>query len=391
MGVGIVVPVLPMFAREFDVGVFAVSVLIAVYSGVRMASNIWAGWLSDRIGTRRAIAIGAVITAVASLATAAVGSYGQLLALRAVSGFGSAVFFTALLALVVQLAPVDQRSRAVGLLHGAFLLGIAAGPSVGGALAEPLGVRWPFVIYAGFCAAAALLALLRLRERTGAQDPQTAGALTIGQTLRAGQTLLTESAFVAAIVMMVVARWAVTTVRFTLAPFFALDVLGASTLAIGVGLTIAMVGHAAVLWPAARFSDTVGRRALGAPAYLGFAALTAVIGWTAGVPVFMIVMGLFGAGTGLTSLTPPAVVADVVPQRHTGVGVGLLNTAGDLGGVLGPLVSGGIAQMAGYSWGFGSCAALLALGGLVALRMSETRPTAVPAPLMPPARGATSG
>ena len=91
-------------------------------------------------------------------------------------------------------------------------------------------------------------------------------------------------------------------------------------------------------------------------------------------------MALYGVATGLTSVTPPAVVADVVPVERTGVGVGVLNTAGDLGSVLGPLVSGWLAQQYGYGWGFGISAVLLAAGGVAALLMRETLPARAGSP-----------
>ncbi|MBA2729894.1 MAG: MFS transporter [Euzebyaceae bacterium] len=99
-------------------------------------------------------------------------SYAALVAFRGAGGFGSALFFTALLTLVVRSVPPQRRGRAVGTLQEAFLFGIAFGPSVGGVLAEPLGLRWPFAIYAVFCATAGLVAL-RFLPRTEAMPSPT--------------------------------------------------------------------------------------------------------------------------------------------------------------------------------------------------------------------------
>jgi dipeptide/tripeptide permease len=44
--------------------------------------------------------------------------------------------------------------------------------------------------------------------------------------------------------------------------------------------------------------------------------------------------------------------------------------------VLGPLVSGYLAEHLGYGWGFGAAAAFLVIGGVYALRMRETLPSA---------------
>ena len=394
LGFGLVVPVLPLFIRAFDVGLFAVTGVVAAFSAVRLVSSVYTGGLADRIGGRRAVGYGALIVAVSSVALAAAPNYWTALAARGVGGFGSALFFNALLTHVVRIIPADYRGRAVGALQGAFLFGISFGPIVGGVLAEPLGLRWPFVIYGGFCAAAGIVSLLFLRAdpieaedtrtvlepedfaEAGPTNPKPHGLAT---TLRLTREFCRDSAFVAALVMMAASRWAATGVRFSLVSVFATEVVGATATVVGLALGLAAFTQLAVLWPTGRIADTVGRRVVAAPAYLFYAVVASALVFANSVGLFLLMMALYGIGTGLTSVTPPAVVADVVPTARTGVAVGVLNTAGDLGSVAGPLVSGWLAQSFGYSWGFGASGVVLALASLVALTMRETLPSRQPA------------
>ena len=374
LGFGLVVPVLPLYARQFGVGLFAVTAVVSTFAGVRLLSNVYAGALADRIGTRRAVGFGALFVAGSSLLIAGAPSYWFLLLFRGIGGFGSALFFNALLSMIVRVAGPERRGRAVGMLQGSFLGGIAFGPSVGGLLAEPLGLRWPFAIYAVFCAAAGVVALVWL-PRTGDAPPGTPRRPGLRGTILTARELCVDRAFLAALVMMAGSRWAATGVRFSLVPLFGDEVVGASASVIGFALTLAAVTHLLVLWPTGRIADTVGRRALAAPAYLAFAVIATGLAAATSVPLFLIAMGLYGVGTGLTSVTPPAVVGDVTPSERTGVGIGVLNTAGDLGSVLGPLVSGALAEALGYGWGFGASGVLLAVGAVFALRMRETLPS----------------
>jgi MFS family permease len=400
LGFGLVIPVLPLFARAFDVGLFAVTAVVSVFAGVRLVSNLYTGALTDRFGTRSAIGWGAVIVALSSLLIATAGSYGQLLAYRAAGGFGSALFFNALLTHVVGLVGPERRGRAVGGLQGAFLFGISFGPVVGGLLAEPLGLRWPFAIYAVFCAAAGTVALLFLpREPSGAAPTSSADAAPtdaargaadepvaaeppaqeprprgVRQLLRASAELCRDRTFLAALVLMAASRWAATGVRFSLVPVFGVEEIGASTLVMSIGLTLAALTHLAVVYPAGRIADTQGRRALSVPAFFSFGVVAMALAFTADVTSFLIVLALYGVATGFTSVTPPAIVGDVVPASRTGMSIGVLNTAGDLGSVLGPVISGLLAERLGYPWGFGASAALLLVAGAVALRMRETLP-----------------
>lgn len=388
IGFGLVVPILPLYARAFGVGLFAVTAVVSVFAFVRLISHLYTGSLSDRIGARRAIGIGALVVAVSSLLTATAPNYWALIVFRGAGGFGSALFFNAILSLVVSSVPSALRGRAVGLLQGAFLFGISIGPSVGGLLAAPLGLRWPFVIYGLFCLAAAAVAMVFLPKvgrpgrghveaAEGAEGEPVAAvpaaAVTgIGPLIRAAGGLCRDRAFVAALIMMAASRWAATGVRFSLVPVFGDEVVGASAQIIGFALTLAALTHLAMLWPAGKAADTLGRRAVGIPAFFVFAVIAAFLGFADTVPLFLLAMAAYGIGTGLSSVTPPAVVGDIAPPEQTGVAVGALNTAGDLGAVLGPLVSGWLAERAGYPWGFGASAVLLAVAGLYAIRMRET-------------------
>jgi MFS family permease len=377
LGFGLVVPVLPVFALEFGVGLFAATAVVSSFAAVRLLSNPYSGTLIDRIGARRGVGYGALIVAFSSLLTGFSQSYAQLVVFRGFGGFGSALFFNALLALVVRSVGAEQRGRAVGLLQGGFLFGMTVGPLVGGVLATPLGLRWPFLIYAGFCGAAGLVGLRYLPQPAAArQAGAQAGARPAGSSLLTTWTtarrLCADPTFTAALVMMAASRWAATGVRFSLVPLFGEQVVGASPLVLGMSLTIGAIAHLLAVWPAGKVADTVGRRALAVPAYLFFAVIAAVVGLATTTTSFLVVLALYGVGTGLTSVTPAVVAGDVVPAAETGTGIGVLNTAGDLGSVLGPVVSGFLAEAAGFGWGFGVSAGLLAVAAVFAARMPET-------------------
>lgn len=409
LGFGLVVPVVPEFARSFGVGLFAASAIVAAFPAVRLVSNLATGALADRMGRHRAVGWGAMIVALSSALSALAPSYVAFLLARGAGGFGSALFFNALLSLVVTAVPATQRGRALGMLQGSFLFGIAFGPSIGGMLAEPLGLRWPFAIYAVFCAAAGLVAFAFLARpedaapaRPGDDDAEApeneastaaSGAMAGGEEapsapaagrrraaprdgagLAAARQLLRTRELRAALLMMAASRWTLTGVRFALVPLFAREVVGASPSMVGFALTLASATHLALVWPAGRAADTIGRRALAWPSYLLFAAVTLALGWARGTGTFLLALAVFGIATALTSVTPAAVVGDVAPEGRSGTAMGVLNTAGDLGSVLGPLVCGWLASALGYRWSFASAAALLALASVAALRMRETLP-----------------
>lgn len=376
LGFGLVVPVLPLFAQRFGVGVFGATLVVSTFAGVRLLSNLYSGRLSDRLGARRAVGYGVLIVGVSTLFVAYSPSYLWLLVFRGVGGFGSALFFTALLALVIGHVGPTQRGRALGLLQSAFLFGMTVGPFLGGALAEPLGLPGPFLVYAGTCGIAGVVALTFLPRVPADDAPPTRAHEGLAATWRTTRRLCADPTFVAALVMMAAVRWSATGVRFSLVPLFADQVVGLAEGPVGYAVGVAAVAQLAVAWPVGKAADTLGRRPVSIVAYLVFGTVAALIGLATTPAAFFVVMALYGAATGLASVTPGAIVADIVPREETGLGIGVLNTAADLGSVVGPLVGGLLADLGGYPWGFGTAAAVLFVAAGFAVRMGETLPSA---------------
>src|SRR5699024_11612589 len=92
VGFGLVSPVLPAYARSFDVGVAAASVVVSAFAFFRLVFAPAGGALVVRLGERPVYVAGLVIVALSSLATADRKSYVQLLVVRGLGGVGSTMF-----------------------------------------------------------------------------------------------------------------------------------------------------------------------------------------------------------------------------------------------------------------------------------------------------------
>src|SRR5438270_9105469 len=67
LGFGGIVPVLALYARSFGVTQSAIGVAIAVYGLARFLVALPAGQLADRVGRRKALALGGLVTAAGNL------------------------------------------------------------------------------------------------------------------------------------------------------------------------------------------------------------------------------------------------------------------------------------------------------------------------------------
>nr|WP_269778641.1 MFS transporter [Microlunatus antarcticus] len=132
--------------------------IIDGYTLLFAALLLSAGNLADRIGARRAFALGVVVFGLASVACAVAPSAEALIAARCVQGVGAAVMLPASMALVRAAFPDGPaRARALGVW--------AVGGAVAGLVGQPLGGllttadwRWVFLINVPVCLA--MLALL---------------------------------------------------------------------------------------------------------------------------------------------------------------------------------------------------------------------------------------
>jgi EmrB/QacA subfamily drug resistance transporter len=123
--------------------------------------------LGDRLGRRRLLAGGLALFALASAACALAPTAGWLIAARAVQGAGAAFVMPLALTLVTHVFPAERRGAALGALQGLTGLAVAAGPVVGGAVAQGIDWSWIFWINVPIGLATVPLVLARIPESTG--------------------------------------------------------------------------------------------------------------------------------------------------------------------------------------------------------------------------------
>jgi MFS family permease len=371
LGYGIVAPALPVLARSFDVGVIAASVVVSGFAVVRIAFAPVSGRLLGRLGELRVFCGGLVIVALSSVACAVAGTFAQLLLFRAAGGVGSTMFTVAETALVIRLAPPGLRGRAAGACGTGFLLGIIAGPVLGGPLAVA-SLRASFLVYAALLAVAAVTAAGLLRDRSWAPS-SSEPTVTVTFT-----SAVSHPTFRAALMADFLNGWTVYGVRLALVPLFVAEALHRSSTWAGVALTAFALGTGACLQLGGRWSDRSGRRA---PVLAG-SAIVAVTGLALGfctsVAALVVVSLLAGAGTGLMTPSVTAAAADVIAARardaHGGAAVAGFQMVGDAGAVVGPVVAGILVERAGYAAGFATTALIALVAFVCWLRVPETRP-----------------
>mgnify|MGYP003604328424 FL=1 len=367
IGFGLITPVLPSFARSFDVGVTASSIIVSAFAFFRLIFAPAGGRLIAKFGERPIYITGLLIVAISTGATAFAQSYWQVLLFRSLGGIGSTMFTVSAVALIVRLAPPTIRGRVSSAYGSAFLLGGIGGPVLGGLLGN-LGLRIPFLVYAValVIAAAIVAAMIRTEALRPAADAPQRAVFTVREALQ-------DSAYRASMGSAVANGWANFGVRNAILPLFATAVILDEPWVAGAALAVFAAGNAMGLTFSGRLSDRIGRRPFIIGGLLVSGLATMITGWVGTLPLLILVSAVAGLGAGVLNPAQQASIADIVRHdRNGGPAIAAVQMSSDLGSIVGPIIAGVLVDEGSYGLAF----AVTGLIGLLAvipwLRARET-------------------
>lgn len=373
VGFGVVVPVLPVFARSFGVDNFAVGAVISAFAVMRLATSPLCGPMVVRFSERAVLAVGIGIVAVSSALSGLAQSYVQLLVFRGAGGIGSAMFTVSAMTLLLGTVEPGQRGRAMGAYQGGFLIGGMAGPAIGGLLAR-ISLTAPFFFYAATLAVAGMVGLALLPRSVGTTaapaepDPDAPPAPSFARVLR-------DPRYQAACLANFAQGWTSFGVRSALVPVLIVDLLGYGPTWIGTAFALAAVAQTVMLVPAGRVVDSIGRR----PALIvGGLTCALAIGLIAYSPNLVVLTGclmVYGAGAAFLGTAPAASVGDAAGPGRSGTPIAVFSMCSDAGAIIGPLLAGVLADAISYPAAFGIGAVLLLAGAIVAVRVPPGVPS----------------
>lgn len=158
---------LPAIARELHTSA-AVTIWVAnAFLLVDAVGLLSFAALGDVIGYRRVYLLGLIVFTLSSLGCALSRDMGFLIGMRGVQGFGAAAMLSVGPALYRTIFPARLLGSALGLSALVVAFGLAAGPSIGGAILAVLNWPWLFVFNVPLGVAASALAYKALPRTPG--------------------------------------------------------------------------------------------------------------------------------------------------------------------------------------------------------------------------------
>lgn len=382
LGFGMLIPVLPRYAKAFGVSLAVVGLVQLVFGLTRFSFGIVGGVFVDRFGERASAVTGLLIVALSSYAAGFAVNFPQLVFARGFGGAGSALFIAGLQNRIIRIIEPEAMGRAAVANRATFLIGIGLGPLLGGLVSHSFGLAAPFHFYATGLLVAAVIGWFVMADEGEAVERVKRPPL---EALRAARPLFSDLRYVIALAATFAAWWTISGPAQFIGPLFAAGELGLGDAQIGLAATMISVGEAMVLPFVGKTADRYGRKVVLLPALAASVVATVLMGRVSEAWAFFGLMSLMGASIASISVAAGALLADSIPRHGSGAAVGLGQMAGDLGYLISPVATGSIAEHQGFPTAYAVAAIPAGIVFLAAMRLprgirarSEAEPIELP-------------
>jgi EmrB/QacA subfamily drug resistance transporter len=178
----ILIVCLPLLARVFHTDPSVIGWVNIAYLTTSQSLGLILAKVGDAKGRKMVYMTGLCFYTLGILACSVAQGPLQLILARAIQGVGAATGWTLTMAIAVAVFPSSERGKALGILAGAYSVGLVIGPVVGGFILDALGWRAVFWLRLPLVMAALVMAGLVIKEQKSGNSNfrlDGSGALTL--------------------------------------------------------------------------------------------------------------------------------------------------------------------------------------------------------------------
>ncbi len=344
IGVGIIVPLLPVYAEEMGATGLWVGIIFSGFLLARLIFMPFVGRLSDKKGRKPFIAVGLFSYALISLGYVWAESVGELALVRMLHGLAAALVLPIAVAYIGDITPKGKEGVSMGSFNIALFLGFGLGPLMGGVLKDYWSMNSAFFAMGGLAFIALILVLMFLPEIKMRERRFKGKAVSF--------RLMFESRVLKGLLIFRLVNALGRGSIICFLPLYASDVLKLSGSQIGIVISILVLLIAFLQSPFGALADRLNRRNL---IVLGSIIGSLCLLWIPFTHSFgeLIVVGSLMGISGAIAI--PAAVAIMVGEGSSygmGSAMALFNMSMDLGQLMGMLIGGLIFDFLGLSYIF---------------------------------------
>jgi MFS family permease len=361
-------PVLPAFAADLGALPEMIGIIVAASTITGVFFKLPSGALSDVLGKKRMMVLGALFFAVPPFAYAFVNDPWSLLTLRFVHGFATAIFSPVASAYVASLAESGRGAR-LGWFSSGNDIGATAGPLIGGFVLY-FTASYPATYLAVGAIGVLTLAVVLMLPDIDRPAREAKTFVLRAAEFRQGlaEVLRTPPIFLAAGIEAVMYLGYGAFLGFL--PIYA-KTAGLNDAEIAIALGSQLVAAMLAKPVTGRLSDRMGRKPVIVIGLLLCALALPLIFRSASLATFVLTAPLLGLGVGAVTPVTNALIADLASAKRLGAAMGVFGTIWDIGEAAGPMLAGFLIGGLGYASTFDLLAAMsvaVAIGFVLLVR-----------------------
>lgn len=373
IGFGIVIPILPYYAKSFGASAFQLGLLMMTYSLMQfLIAPIW-GSVSDRVGRRPVLLLSILGTSLSLALLAKASTFGWLIVGRTLAGVFGANISTAY-AYVTDITTPENRAKGMGLIGAGFGIGFIIGPAIGGVL-SPYGYSVPILFASAMALGNVILGYFALPEPNTNRDLRAQNRIR-RMSMIAWQSALGKRETRLPIVLFFILTWAATQMEISFGIFlfdrFHWDARRAGILLAAMGFTMALMQGGLIGRLAKRYGEW---NLIPIGAVLSATALVLFGGAHVATTIYTALF-ILAVGNGMLQPSLSSLVSKGAEEHERGAILGVFQSAGSLARIIGPLIAGALYDHLSIGAPFFAGALLISIIAVAAfsIRGSATRP-----------------
>ena len=345
MGMGIIAPILPIYAEELGATGFALGVIMAAYAVSGGMLQPFVGSLSDRYGKKGFLIAGLMMFAMTGYVYTVAGSVTQLVLIRFFHGVGSAMIIPIAMAYIVE-SSEGQVGRFMGWFNIAIFAGIGAGPVLGGFFLDLWGKNAGFYAMAGLSLISAILVISVLPGRQVSDIPEHRGRIypLFRRMMKSRRVMGILLARMATMIIMVP--------TFAFLPLLMTRQLGSSGSEIGTVIACRTLVNAFFQVPFGRLADTRDKNRLLMAGSVMIGISMVCVPFARGFVPLLLLFAVIGLGEAVSWPAMGALAAREGKQFGQGSMMGVFNMAMNLGVFIGAMGVGALVDLLSIDWAF---------------------------------------
>ena len=361
-GYGIIIPLLPYYASEFDAGPAVLGVLIASFAIMQFFFSPLLGRVSDSKGRKPILLLSLFLSFVGFTIFSFANSFLMLLLSRIIAGVATERAVAQ--AYIADITDEKNRTKELGKIGAAFGAGFIIGPAMGGVLST---FSYAVAGYAAmFLTLVNIFFVLYFLSEPNREREQS---IEISGYLKGFRDSIKKPLLGSTLLILFIVTFAFSTIP-VIVPLLGLELFNfdsfqLSIVFIYIGLIQILMQGFLISWLSKRFGEEK-LIALG-PTLMAIGVIVMPV--FQNLVIFYLANSLLAAGFGLINTSIPAFLSKRSSGSEQGSMLGILSSVASIANIPGPLIIGVVYDVAGSFVPFAFSSIMLAIAFLVACRV----------------------